>query len=190
MNAALLQKLIEAGTPAELVAEVAMELSRAQAAVEILETRRRNERERKSRSREVTHSHGKSRDSRDKPDKSPKVSPKEINQTPSYPPVQVSEPSGSSPSPRPWALPEGVSLQVWTDLLSNRKRKRLGNTPTAWKQFCDDLNRVSLQTGIPPPELIRQCAAKGWGAIYDPRDQRNERSSNPIGDALQRLAAN
>src|SRR5579884_3466620 len=35
---------------------------------------------------------------------------------------ESSEPKGSSP--RAWALPVGVSLQVWTDLLSNRKRKR------------------------------------------------------------------
>ena len=48
-----------------------------------------------------------------------------------------SEPKGSSL--RAWALPVGVSLQVWTDLMTNRKRKRLSNTPTAWKQFNDDL---------------------------------------------------
>jgi hypothetical protein len=94
------------------------------------------------------------------------------------PQVQVSEPSGSSPSPRPWALPVGVSLQVWTDFLANRKRKRLGTTETAWKAFNDDLKRVSSQTGIPPPKLIEQCTAKGWGAIYDPRDQHGERSHN------------
>lgn len=85
-----------------------------------------------------------------------------------------SEPKGSSP--RAWALPAGVSLQVWQDFLSNRKRKRLGNTPTAWKSFLDDLSRVSLQTGIPPPQLIEQCTAKGWGAIYDPREERSDRS--------------
>jgi hypothetical protein len=84
-------------------------------------------------------------------------------------PQEVSEPNGSSPPPRPWALPVGVSLQVWTDLLTNRKRKRLPNTDTAWKAFNDDLVRVSAQTGIPPPKLIEMCVAKGWGAIYDPR---------------------
>jgi hypothetical protein len=82
-----------------------------------------------------------------------------------------------------------VSLQVWTDFLGNRKRKRLGNTPTAWKAFNDDLQRVAAQTGIPPPKLIEMCAAKGWGAIYDPRSQRDERSDNPTGDALARVQA-
>jgi hypothetical protein len=101
--------------------------------------------------------------------------------------TEVSEPKGSSP--RPWALPIGVSLQVWQDLKTIRKRKRLPNTDTAWKQFCDDLARVSLQTGIPPPELIRRCVAKGWGAIYDPRENRNERagSANPLGTAVANI---
>lgn len=76
-------------------------------------------------------------------------------------------------TPKAWALPANVSLQVWTDFLTNRKRKRLPNTETAWKSFQDDLARVSTQTGIPPPELIRQCTAKGWGGIYDPRERND-----------------
>jgi hypothetical protein len=47
MSAALLTKLIEAGTPPELIAEVAMELSRAQATSELIEQRRAKDRERK-----------------------------------------------------------------------------------------------------------------------------------------------
>lgn len=78
-------------------------------------------------------------------------------------------------SPRAWALPAGVSLQVWTDFLANRKRKRLGISLTAWDKFQSDLAKISANTGIPPPEIIRQCTAKGWGAIYDPRDEGNER---------------
>jgi hypothetical protein len=102
--------------------------------------------------------------------------------------TEVSEPKGSSP--RPWALPAGVSLQVWTDFLSNRKRKRLGNTPTSWKAFNDDLSRISLQTGIPPPQLIEHASAKGWGSINDPneRKQSHERPDNPTAIAVQRLS--
>lgn len=101
--------------------------------------------------------------------------------------VISSEPKGSSP--RPWALPAGVNLQTWTDFLTNRKRKRLPNTETSWKTFQDDLARVSIETGIPPPKLIEKCTGKGWGGIYDPneRDQRNERPSNPTAIAVQRL---
>jgi hypothetical protein len=92
-------------------------------------------------------------------------------------PREVSEAKASSP--QPWALPVGVSLQVWTDFLSNRKRKRLGQTPSAWKTFNDDLARVSAQTGIPPPKLIELCTGKGWGGIYDPREQNHEQRSIP-----------
>jgi hypothetical protein len=47
VSAALLTKLLEAGTPVELIAEVAMELGRAQAAAELLEQRRAKDRKRK-----------------------------------------------------------------------------------------------------------------------------------------------
>lgn len=92
---------------------------------------------------------------------------------------EVSEANASSPQLRPWVLPVGVSLQVWNDLLANRKRKRLPNTETAWKKFQADLAEISAQTGIPPPKLVEQCTAKGWGAIYDPRDNRHERPQSP-----------
>jgi hypothetical protein len=98
-----------------------------------------------------------------------------------------SEPKGSSL--RPWACPVGVEKQIWSDLLANRKRKRQGNTPTAWKRFQDDLARVSLQTGIPPPKLIEHAAAHGWAGIYDPtKDSRNDRTDqNPTATALARV---
>lgn len=83
---------------------------------------------------------------------------------------------------RPWALPIGVSLQVWQDFLTNRKRKRLPNTETAWKSFQDDLARVGAETGIPPPKLIERCTAKGWGGIYDPRENRDgQQRTNTVG---------
>lgn len=100
--------------------------------------------------------------------------------------TDISEPKGSSP--RPFDCPVGVSRQVWSDFMDNRKRKKLGKTATAWKSFNDDLARVSAQTGIPPPILIERCTAKGWGAIYDPRDNRHERTdNNPLQSAVQRI---
>jgi hypothetical protein len=107
-----------------------------------------------------------------------------------YTETETDSSEAKASSQRPWALPAGVSLQVWTDFLSNRKRKRLGNTETAWKSFGDDLARVSSQTGIPPPKLIEQCTARGWGAIYDPRDQRNGQSGQqPSGIGRTEAAA-
>lgn len=87
--------------------------------------------------------------------------------------TDISEAKASSP--RPWALPAGVSLQTWTDFLTNRKRKKLVNTPSTWKTFQDDLSRICVETGIPPPKLIELCTGKGWGGIYDPREGRHDR---------------
>jgi hypothetical protein len=60
MSAALLAKLIEAGTPADLIAEVAVELARAQATQETLDHKRAKDAERQRRhreSRDVTSCH-------------------------------------------------------------------------------------------------------------------------------------
>lgn len=91
-------------------------------------------------------------------------------------PREVSEPIGSSP--QPWACPVGVDRQVWADFLDNRKRKKQGNSPTAWKRFNDDLRRVSAQAGIPPPQLIEHAAASSWAGIYDPRNKTNDRTAS------------
>lgn len=84
MSAALLAKLIEAGTPAALVAEVALELGRAEAMSTALEQRRKHERERKARSREVTGQGVTERDSADKVslDKKPPQTPEKIKPIP------------------------------------------------------------------------------------------------------------
>lgn len=80
-------------------------------------------------------------------------------------------------SQRAWKIPDGVPEEVWADFLKNRKTKRMPNTDTAWKKFNDDLARVGAATGLPPPKLIEQCTAKGWGGIYDPRENGNGQSS-------------
>ena len=71
MSAALIERLIEAGTPAALVAEVAVELARAQAAVEVLESRKAKDRERK---RGSTEFHGTPRNSTEGAEIRPEVS--------------------------------------------------------------------------------------------------------------------
>lgn len=87
----------------------------------------------------------------------------------------------------PWARPLGIEKQVWNDLLINRKRKNLPNTQSAWKRFNDDLARISVETGIPPPKLIERCTERGWGAIYDPRESRNDRQTG-LGKTTAALA--
>lgn len=170
MSADLLKRLADAGTPMDLIMEVAETLAEARAAERLLDRRRAKDRIRKRNSKDSAESvetaesveirNGVSLDKETSP-----RPPKEINPIP------------CERIPRAWALPAGVSLQVWTDFLSNRKRKKLGQTETAWKSFNDDLKRVSALTGIPPPELIRQCTAKGWGGIYDPREEGNGQSA-------------
>ena len=66
-----------------------------------------------------------------------------------------------------WPCPFGVAEPHWRDFLGNRKVKRLPNTQTALEGQLADLDRVSLETGKPPGEVVRICAAKGWGAIYN-----------------------
>jgi hypothetical protein len=186
LSAAVLDALVAAGaTREQLVAAMQADIAeRAAAEAAKLEKKRKGNRDRQARKRKLD-SNAESRvtavTTRDECDTPPVGSPKERNQTPSLPPALVSEPDGSSPEPRPWALPVGVSLQVWDDFLTNRRRKRLPNTETAWKGFNDDLKRVSAQTGIPPPKLITQCTAKGWGAIYDPKDEPNVRRTDTMG---------
>jgi hypothetical protein len=186
LSAAVLNALANAGASREqLLAAMNADIAEREAeAAAKLEKKRRGNRERQVRKRERDSNASSrvtavtERDARDTP---PDVSPKENKQTPSLPPVEVSEPSGSSPQQRPWVLPIGVSLQVWTDFLGNRKRKRLGTSATAWKHFQDDLKRVASQTGIPPPKLIEQCTAKGWGAIYDPGEDNGHGRTNGVG---------
>jgi hypothetical protein len=163
LNAATIEFLLSKGLSGEDLLEVAR---RSERRIDPTATERKRRQRAKSR-RDVT---------RDPP-----------NDIDILTPHEASEANASSPQPRAWALPVGVALQVWDDLLTNRKRKRLPNTETAWKAFNDDLVRVAAQTGIPPPKLIEMCAAKGWGAIYDPRETRHGKSSG-IGNTAATFA--
>ena len=98
----LIARLIDAGTPSALVAEVANELARVNAELQVLERRRQNERERKARSRDVTGHNVTARESRDKG--FPEVSP----HTPLPNPSQISV----SPRVRE-GWPEDYREQFW-----------------------------------------------------------------------------
>lgn len=60
---------------------------------------------------------------------------------------------------------------TWADFLKNRKAKRLPNTASAHRKLETDLADISARTGWPPGQVFAACVAKGWGAIYDPRDK-------------------
>jgi hypothetical protein len=60
---------------------------------------------------------------------------------------------------------------TWADFLKNRKAKRLPNTASAHRKLETDLAGMVARTGWPPGQVFAACVAKGWGAIYDPRDR-------------------
>lgn len=68
-----------------------------------------------------------------------------------------------------------TDADTWADFLRNRKAKRLPNTATARRKLESDLADISARTGWPPGEVFAACVAKGWGAIYDPRETTNDR---------------
>ncbi len=103
MSASLLARLIEAGTPAELIGEVALLVAKAGQ----LEERRAAERDRKRRSRDVT---GQGVTGRDTPLDGPPPSP----QTPLPPPLNPPTPSpGECVRVNPKKWPAGYREEFW-----------------------------------------------------------------------------
>lgn len=76
-------------------------------------------------------------------------------------------------------MPDYVDPQAWADFLTNRKRKRMANTPTAHKRMMDDLNRLTAKTGLTAGQLIEYAAARGWGGIYEPDTFNGGRNDAP-----------
>lgn len=177
----LLARLLSAGTPPELVAEVAMELARAEAAKEAIEQRRLNDRTRQAERR--ARNNVTSRDTADVTDAPLSLSPNENNSNPhTHTPENITPRARKTDFPKPdWA--DG---QVWADFLTNRKAKRLQNTATAHAKFLNDTAKLSAETGWPPGECLRACVAKGWGAIFDPRDKHDGRSGQNFGSNSDR----
>ncbi|WP_196300300.1 hypothetical protein, partial [Streptococcus pneumoniae] len=67
--------------------------------------------------------------------------------------------------------------------LANRKAKRLPNTETAYRVGLRKLAELTNDEW-PPGRLMQAIAEKGWGGIYDPRDEQefqngHARQSNP-----------
>lgn len=175
MSASLLARLIEAGTPAALVAEVAMELGKAEAERAVLAERRKNERERKARSRDITGQDVTERDERDRLpslDKSP--------QTPKINPTPLVHTRETRTRGAAWPCPEGVNPDHWRDFMGNRRRKKLANTGTAHAGVLRDLENLT-DADWPPGRLVELAAAKGWGSINKPDGYANGRTNSMAG---------
>lgn len=171
----ILARLIEAGTPAALVADVALELAKAELARDAIERRRASDRERTARRRanDVTQCHVTERDVTDAPSLS--LPPNENNSNPpthTHPDV-TTRARKADPFPRP----DWCSEQIWNDLKANRKAKRLPNTASAHAKLLRDLEAMS-DDDWPPGRLLEAIVARGWAAAYDPRENRNDRPPN------------
>lgn len=143
----LLARLIQAGTPADLVAEVARELARAEVAQEAIQARREKDAERQRRRRDKRDGNVTSRDNTDVTvntlDKKGPQTPKKIN--PKSPPIVPPK-------------PEGVSDNVWRDFLAHRKRKKADLTETALEAICSE----AAKAGWRLEAALTECVARNW----------------------------
>lgn len=183
MSADLLSRLIAAGTDASLVAEVALLIARAETASEAIQVRRSKDRERQSRrrhamSRDITLDSVTARDVTDEPAPSPSPlpSPCTPNQPHAPTPTREDTPARTRKAAS-WPCPEGVDPQHWSDLLANRRAKRMALTPTALEHQLGQIKKFTSDEW-PPGRIVQHAAAKGWAAIHDPREKHENRNGN------------
>lgn len=209
----LLARLIEAGTPAALIEEVAMLLAEKKISDAAIADRRAKDRSRqeRKRSRDEAYCHVTERDIGNGAFPAP---PNENNLTPpTHTPENISTREAAeahvvdwlewrekNPFPRQHWSPK----PLWADFLKNRKAKTLPNTVAAHDKLLRDIEAACLRTRWPPGKVFRACVEQGWGAIYDTAEMKeaingqqprkpNGRPGNsgpdPILDALARATA-
>ena len=163
-NAAALRLMAEKGLTLSDVAEIV-------AANEAKADTTATERQRRCRANKKVGDVSRRDVTRDIPDSTPfPAPPNENNLTPpTHTPVYISRARKDSDFP----MLDCADAGLWADFLKNRKAKTLPNTATAHAKLSRDLARWSQETGLLPGEVFSACVAKGWGAIYDPRDKEN-----------------
>jgi hypothetical protein len=182
MSADLLNRLAAAGTPMDLIMEVAETLADAKAAERLLDRRREKDRLRKRAHSVDSAETVESAESVEIP--SPQSPP--LKSTPD--PEKITPPLTPQPQPSaarkadPFPRPEWADPQVWLDLLANRRKKNLANTASAHRKLLADIERL-VDDHWPPGRILEAAVSRGWGAIYagckddDDRSQAN-RGSN------------
>lgn len=178
----LLARLIDAGTPAELIEEVAMLLAEQR----VLQQRRSADRERQQERRDrvkADASHVTSRDVTDVTDSTPPSRPPNDNNSnpPTHTPPENTPPARKAdPFPRPdWADP-----QVWSDWMDVRRAKRARNTATAYAGFLRDVARHSSDEW-PPGRLLEHAAARSWLSINRPNTETRHDRPTASNDQIQ-----
>lgn len=194
---ALIRNMAAAGATVDAIALAVEAIECAQAEAD---APRAAARERKRRQRERDRERDMSRDShvtvtrqeRDEP--APAPSPLSSPQPPQQTPHPHPHPEGTDARTRKvrstaWPCPEGVDPAHWTDMLANRKSKRLANTATAHAGVLRDLAKFSDEEW-PPGRIVQHAAERGWGAIFDPRPKQSTGSSNGHRDYSARRSGN
>jgi len=186
----LLLELLDAGTPPLLVAKVAAELARAEASVEARiaaamqptkgALRMRAYRERHAPSQSVTSDAGDALVTESVTHPAPSPSPLPSPCTPNQPhaptPTREDTPARTRKLAS-WPCPGGVDPQHWSDLLANRRAKRMALTPTALEHQLRQIEKFTSDEW-PPGRIVQHAAAKGWAAIHDPREKHENRNGN------------
>lgn len=191
----LMKAMSDAGAPMDAILIAVRALEERD---EIINAKRAVERDRKRRQRAKDRDTdgtvtGQSRDTdgtvTDQPSLSrpPLSSPQTPQQTPpththpeTPPRARASTPTRKAPAGDEFPRPEWADADVWRDFLSNRKRKRLPNTATAYRGFLSDIAKLATDEW-PPGRLLEHAAMKGWGAIYEPDEMKEQTSGRQFG---------
>jgi hypothetical protein len=177
----LITRLIEAGTPAALVAEVAMLVGQADADRRAIDARRSKDRDRQASrrhvmSRDITLDNVTTRDTADAPpllDKetlSPAPPIKEINHTPRVIGALARKAAGFGP-------PEAIEVDRWNVFCSQRKKAL---TRIAYDRIVKTLTDAA-SVGWPPGEVLDRSIESGWETVFVPKEASGGRRNGSIG---------
>jgi hypothetical protein len=163
----LVARLIEAGTPPDLVEEVAMALARAQVFEEAIEKRRANDRERQARrnvnSREVTITHVRPVEKENPPDPK-KEKPTPLNGSPKGEPIP--------PPIEPDLCPEHV-LEAWNAMADRTGVPKAKLTPERRKKLSTFIRRHPVDditeaiSAIERSAFLRGENDRSWRADFN-----------------------
>lgn len=196
----LAEAMAAAGAPLEaiLVALKALEAKDAEIAEregQVAEKRAKDAARKRAERHAARNVHGQSTDSPETVQANPSLSLPLSPQTPQTP-THTHPDIYPARKGRDFPMLDCTDAETWGDFLRNRKAKRLPNTATARRKLESDLAEVSARTGWPPGEVFAACVAKGWGAIYDPRETTNDRpkqrpstARETTGETAYRIAA-
>jgi hypothetical protein len=192
MSAALLARLIEAGTPADLVGEVAMELARAQALQEQAETRRAKDRERKRNPRN-------SMESTETAEFQEQGSPLEVAPQTPLPKTPskiapLSPPKSKSRKAVSIQVPEWVPAEPWLAFVAMRvgmerdSKGKIQWSEAAAKGVIAKIDRLRGE-GHDPAKLLEKAVVSSWRTVVPDEDTKGGAGKREVSPADLRKTA-